>query len=1571
MIATVNDKRQRIAQYLANKEELDENYLTAVYEYFKDVDETDLQQLSSADWAGVFISHLHLGYKRQPNELNIRTYNPNFDDNKWAAPHTAIEITSDDCAFLVDTAVVAINRLGYGIHQIIHPILLTQRDAATGKIKQFGNSAKKNTIVESWIHLQIDRISCSDKLTEVTKQLTTVFEQLQMCVADVDEMRAKSAAAEQVINGHNDGGMYAEYLQWLRDDNFIFLGYQYIHASRSTTVATTQSLGFFRHAASSSTEFVAQAGQFSDVELQQPVVLVKSTERSSIHRDEYFDCVVVKDFVGGKVIGEHQFIGLYTAKAFNTSPRLIPIIREKIQRVIVNSNVGLDSHIGKSLRQVFETYPRDELRESSDSDLLRNGVGIAKMQERRLVRVFTRIDGMHRYISFLVYLPRDNVSTDVRERIRNYLEQTFAATHSEFEVSLGRAVLARIHFVVYISSPAVVNNLDSVALQEHISEVARSWTDDLRLNLVNQLGEEVGLSLFNKYSKSLPADYKAAYNIRTAVSDIVKCEKMLANGDVTLKLTEDSLADGTQFRLKILYGKPIPLSHGLPVLENMGVHVSEEYPFSLEFDDGGTAWISDIAIQLPSEGLFDGKHAKEVFQQGFAAVYTGKCENDVLNALILHADMSWCSVALLRCYSKYMRQIGLTYSERLFADTLIRYKHTALDLLALFDAQHNPKAQSTNIDAIIARIADAITATTSIDDETILHGLLECMQATLRTNYFQSTTSTAISIKLAPQQVARVPEPKPLYEIFVYAPTFEGIHLRFGKVARGGLRWSDRREDFRTEVLGLVKAQQVKNTVIVPVGSKGGFVVKQPAADRDAYIEQGKHCYTQFVCGLLDLTDNVVNGKVVHPKNTICLDEADPYLVVAADKGTATFSDLANSVAQQYGFWLDDAFASGGSVGYDHKKMGITARGVWESVKRHFRERGINIQTTPFSVIAIGDMMGDVFGNGMLQSEHIKLIAAFNHQHIFIDPSPDIAVSFAERKRIFALPRSSWDDYDTALLSTGGGVYKRGLKSISLAKEARIALGISKTKLTPNQLIHLILQAPVDLLYNGGIGTYFKASYENQADANDRSNDMVRVNANEIGAKVIGEGGNLGLTQLARIEYAQNGGSIYTDAIDNSAGVDCSDHEVNYKILLNSVVAQGEMTNKQRNRLLAELTNDVAVHVLRDNYQQTAALSLENWHSQSLLSVHKRFIQHLENAGLLNRAIEFLPSNIEINARSQRGLALTSPELAVVLAYAKLQLYQQLLAAADIEPKQWHTVLIKYFPATIRKRFATAIIDHPLHREIIVTQLSNICINRMGTTFVFRLAEEMKTTPMQVVNAWYMASELISAIELWHQLKQLDNVIDTEHQYALMLDLRRTLEWVVRWLLKSTRISNTSDAMFADFAKDFSALLPKLYALQVKELMKNTKYQRFRALDIDEQLLYRICFPNNVLGALQMIQIAQKTNKKVEAIAQTYFAIENVLCLGKLSLMVNALPRTNRWETVARLAFRDEIRRAHSAVITAVVADKSANALENWQGKHATSIRNYLEIVEEISSSEQSIAMVIVAIGELKNLVAP
>ncbi|MFB1030998.1 MAG: NAD-glutamate dehydrogenase, partial [Thauera sp.] len=1182
--------------------------------FFAQVAPEDLEDLPVADLYGAVLSQWHFVARRKAGS-KVRAFNPRLDEHGWECPHTVVEIAGEDMPFLVDSITMEVARQGLTLHLIIHPVMNVARDAEGGFVRVAERAEQGEGIgFESIMHLEVDRRTDPGDLAALQQGIERVLADVRAAVGDWNAMRERLAG---ITSGLDElpGGIDADeaqevraFLDWLAADNFVLLGcrdYALVESGEGNElrIVAGSGLGLLRGDGEEgqSRSFAALPPQLrAQAHLPHLLTVTKSNSRSTVHRPGYLDFVGVKTFgADGRVNGERRVIGLLASTAYSTSPRQIPLLRRKVEAVFERAGLLPGGHAAKALQTLLERYPRDELFQIDTDELHAHAMGILRLGERLRTRLFVRVDPFERFVSCLIYVPREHYNTDQRERMQAVLIDAFKGSAAEFDVQFSDSALARI--LITVRTPeGRIPAFDVREIEQRLIRAARRWEDELQQALVEQCGEERGLALMRRYGEGFPAGYREDYSARMAVFDIEQMEALADDAALGLNLYVPLEVREGRLALRLYHlGSPVPLSQSLPMLEKMGVKVMDERPSEIERQDGSTVWLHDFGLQFAGAENLNIHEVRPLFQEAFLAAWRGAAENDDFNRLVLLAGLSWREVAVLRAYARYMRQAAFTFSLAYMEQTLAAYPQLARALLQLFRARFDPALAGDREAACAAQVAAieaALDQGANLDEDRILRQFHALIQATLRTNWFQRGADGApkayLSFKFLPAKIPNLPQPLPMFEIFVYSPRFEGVHLRGGKVARGGLRWSDRMEDFRTEILGLVKAQIVKNAVIVPVGSKGGFVVKCPPAEggREALLAEGVACYRNFLRGLLDLTDNLVQGAVAPPADVVRHDEDDPYLVVAADKGTASFSDYANQVSAEYGFWLGDAFASGGSVGYDHKKMGITARGAWEAVKRHFREMGKDIQQQPFSVAGIGDMSGDVFGNGMLLSKQIRLVAAFDHRHIFIDPDPDPARSWEERARMFALPRSSWDDYDRTLISQGGGVWPRSAKSIALSPEARAALDIQAGSLTPTELIRAILTAPVELVYNGGIGTYIKAASQTDAAVGDRANDAVRVNGGELRCKVFGEGGNLGATQLGRIEFALAGGRINTDAIDNSGGVDCSDHEVNIKILLGGVIAEGELTLKQRNELLADMTDEVGILVLRDNYAQTQVL---------------------------------------------------------------------------------------------------------------------------------------------------------------------------------------------------------------------------------------------------------------------------------------------------------------------------------------------------------------------------------------------
>ncbi|MFE1444051.1 NAD-glutamate dehydrogenase [Streptomyces sp. NPDC058739] len=1578
--------------------------LAFLQRYYLHTAPEDLSGRDPADVFGAAYSHFRLAENRPQGTANVRVHTPTVEESSWASSHSVVEVVTDDMPFLVDSVTNELTRQGRGIHVVIHPQVVVRRDL-TGKLIELLSTPHTGELphdahVESWIHVEIDRETDRADLKQITVDLLRVLSDVREAVEDWEKMRdaalriAEDLPQEPLADDLRSQEIEEarELLRWLAADHFTFLGYREYQLRDDDSLAAVPGtgLGILRsdphhagdesHPVSPSFERLPADARAKARE-HKLLVLTKANSRATVHRPSYLDYVGVKKFdENGEVVGERRFLGLFSSAAYTESVLRVPVVRRKVDEVLRGAGFSPASHDGRDLLQILETYPRDELFQTPADELRAIATSVLYLQERRRLRLYLRQDEYGRYYSALVYLPRDRYTTGVRLRIIDILKEELGGVSVDFTAWNTESILSRLHFVVRVppgTELPQLSDLDKERIEARLVEAARSWADGFADALNAELGEERAAELLRRYGNAFPEGYKADHSPRAAVADLVHLERLDEHNSFALSLYEPMGAAPDERRFKIYRkGQAVSLSAVLPVLNRLGVEVIDERPYELRCADRSVSWIYDFGMRVPKtqsggNGDYLADDARERFQEAFAATWTGKAENDGFNSLVLSAGLNWRQATVLRAYAKYLRQAGSTFSQDYMEDTLRNNVHTTRLLVSLFEARMSPDRQRAGhelVDALLEELDAALDQVASLDEDRILRSFLTVIKATLRTNFFQEAAGGQwhdyVSMKFDPQAIPDLPAPRPAFEIWVYSPRVEGVHLRFGKVARGGLRWSDRREDFRTEILGLVKAQMVKNTVIVPVGAKGGFVAKQlpdPSVDRDAWLAEGVASYKTFISALLDITDNMVAGEVVPPADVVRHDEDDTYLVVAADKGTATFSDIANGVAEQYNFWLGDAFASGGSAGYDHKGMGITARGAWESVKRHFRELGVDTQSEDFTVVGIGDMSGDVFGNGMLLSEHIRLVAAFDHRHIFIDPNPDAATGYAERRRLFELPRSSWADYDTELISTGGGVFPRTAKAIQLNSHIREALGIEEkiSKMTPADLMKAILHAPVDLLWNGGIGTYVKSSHESNTDVGDKANDSIRVDGSDLRVKVVGEGGNLGLTQLGRIEFALHGGRINTDAIDNSAGVDTSDHEVNIKILLNGLVTEGDMTVKQRNKLLAEMTDEVGTLVLRNNYAQNTAIANALAQSKDMLHAQQRFMRHLVREGHLDRALEFLPTDRQIRERLTSGQGLTGPETAVLLAYTKITVAEDLLATTLPDDPYLRSLLDAYFPTALRTEFAAHIDNHPLRREITTTVLVNDTVNTGGTTYLHRMREETGASLEEIVRAQTAARVIFRSAEVWDAVEALDNRVEAAVQTRIRLHSRRLVERGTRWLLNNRpqplELAETV-GFFAERVEQVWQQMPKLIKGADLEWWQQI-HDELTASGVPDELASRVAGFSSAFPALDIVSVADRTGQEALEVAEVYYDLADRLRITQLMDRIIELPREDRWQSMARAAIREDLYAAHAAVTADVLAvgngsSTPAERFELWEQKNQALLGRARSTLEEIQGSE-------------------
>jgi glutamate dehydrogenase len=1528
----------------------------------------------------------------------VRAYNPNPETDGWKSSRTVIEAATDDMPFLVDSLAAELTRQGLVAHLVVHPIVAVRRDRDGHAEAALPRDAEdKSAKRESFLRAEV-MAQAPDRLSAVAQGVAKVLDDVRAAVEDWSAMRARIAESAAALEGEA-----REFVLWAHDNNFTFIGardYDIVDGGAKGlgeaarfAVAVGSGLGILRVPARVVFEDSRERAPIPPqvrayLEKPEPLMVTKANRKSPVHRPVHLDAISIKRRdAQGRVNGERVFVGLFTSGAYNRTPRDIPLLRRKTEAVIARAAFRPGSHDAKALQHILDSYPRDELFQIGEDELLDTALGILQLQERLRVALFLRRDSFERFVTALVYIPRDRYTTDLRLRVQGILERALAGTIAAHYIQFDDSPLARLLIAVQ-TTPGKIPPIDHDRLEGELTEAARSWADRLQAALVAHLGEARGLVLYARFAEAFSPGYRDHVKPEDSLVDIAAIDRALQSGEIGLNLYRREGDPESRVRFKLYHpGGAVPLSDVMPMLERMGLRVIDEIPSTVV--PGGvkarTVRIHDFGLETRDGAPIELALVREPFHEAFRRVWKGEMDSDGLNALVIQAGLSWRQVVVLRALSRYLRQAGIPFSQDYMEAALTTQAPIARLIVELFLARFDPERTAETekrIAALRARLTEALDAVVNADEDRILRRFANAALAALRTNFFQKDSDgnpkPYLAIKFDSGQIEDLPLPKPLREIFVFSSRMEGIHLRFGLVARGGIRWSDRREDFRTEILGLVKAQQVKNAVIVPVGAKGGFVVKRPppASDRDAFLAEGINCYKTLINGLLDITDNLKSGKPVPPSDVVRADGDDPYLVVAADKGTATFSDIANGLSLERGFWLGDAFASGGSQGYDHKKMGITAKGAWESVKRHFREIGHDTQTRDFTVAGVGDMSGDVFGNGMLLSPHIKLVAAFDHRHIFIDPAPDPAKSLAKRQRMFQLPRSSWADYDAKLISKGGGIHERKTKSIALSPEAQKLLGLTKANAPPAEIINAILKAPVDLLWFGGIGTYVKAASESHADAGDRGNDAIRVNGADVRAKAIGEGANLGVTQRGRIEYALRGGRLNTDSIDNSAGVDCSDHEVNIKILLAAVVAEGKLDEARRNALLAEMTDEVGKLVLRDNYLQTLAISLAEAQGVKALDAQARLMRMLEKAGRLHRAVEFLPDDETLSERAVAKKGLTRPENAILLSHAKLWLYDEILPSTLPDDPRLERDLIDYFPKVLGEKFAAQAKTHRLKREIIATVVTNAIVNRVGATFVPELVERTGVAAHFIARAFVIAREVFALESLWAEIEALDGRCPSAAQIAMLHAITALSQRATLWFLRRGGKDATIAARIEEFQGDVARLdresvrfLPEHYARDLAE-----RAGRFVALGAPEALAGRIAGLVNLYAAGDIVGLAKAHGRTAVEAAAVYYALGTRFRLGRLRAACEAMDAGDHWRKLAIGALVEEIYAhqlalADQALKGAIKGEAASATLERWLAANAAAIAQAEAILAELWATPiDDLAQVAVASRQLSAL---
>ncbi|WP_299018737.1 NAD-glutamate dehydrogenase [uncultured Photobacterium sp.] len=1534
----------------------------------------DLLQRNESDLYGAVLSLWHHLVQNKPDQISVRVYNPTLSRYGWQSTHTVVEIVTPDRPFLVDSVRMTLTRLGITSHLMLNGPYYFKRDD-NGAISE---ACGKEGDFQTLFHIEVDRLNEKDEMKALKQELEQVLQDVDLVVNDwqlmhqqMKEIVEELKVAELPVNDEHRKEAIA-FLDWVTCHNFTFMGYhQYdltpIEGDYELIPCEEKGLGLLGKSDKTRKMKLSELPESARIEARKPelLILTKSNSKSKIHRPAYTDYIGIRRFdKDGNVIGEHRFIGLYASTAYHQTAMNIPLISNKMSRILDNSRYPAGSHSWKALNNLLETYPRDELIQASEKEMLDVGCGVVQMQDRDLLRLFVRRDPFGRFFSCMVYVTKERYNTELRSKTQEVLKESFGSDqHVEFTTFFSESPLARTHYIVRVEN----NNfdVDVKAIEHNLVEAASSWDDRLSNSLIANFGESEGTVLAKNYARAFPRSYKEEMLPGSAVADIEQLENLSEERKLGMLFyrPQEEAVDSHYVKLKLFHrDEPIHLSDVMPMLENLGLRVIGESPYQVITASGTVFWILDFAMLHNACTGIDLSEARDRFQEAFSAIWHNELESDGFNRLVLCAGLTGREITILRGYARYMRQVGFPFSQHYIEETLSGHSDLARDLVTLFalrfDAvkKHSDKAELD----LIGRLHKKLDHVESLDDDRIIRRYMEMIRATQRTNYYQLDENGKpkpwLSIKLRPSDIPDIPAPVPFFEIFVYAPDIEGVHLRGGKVARGGLRWSDRQEDFRTEILGLVKAQQVKNTVIVPVGAKGGFVCKrQPQmTTREEIWAEGQRCYKRFIQALLDVTDNIVGGELIPPINVVRHDEDDPYLVVAADKGTATFSDLANSVSEDYNFWLGDAFASGGSNGYDHKQMGITARGGWESVKRHFREIGIDCQNTDFTCAGIGDMAGDVFGNGMLLSKHTRLVAAFNHIHIFIDPNPDAATSWKERDRLFKMPRSSWEDYDPSLISEGGGVFSRRSKSIKLTPQIQKLLGTRKQALPPNELIRLILKMEVDLLWNGGIGTYVKAESETDTDVGDRANDALRINGNDLRAKIVGEGGNLGMTQLGRVEFAKIGGLVNTDFIDNVGGVDCSDNEVNIKILLNSLVASGDLTHKQRNEVLEQMEDEVGEIVLDDAYCQSESISVTQQQQVQLLKEQIRFIHHLEREGKLDRALEYLPDDDTLAEREKSGVGLTRPELAVLVAYGKMVLKEDLVSDEIANDPYHNRLLPAYFPKALQQDYRAQMEQHPLKQELIATSLANQMSNEMGCNFVVRLREETGATVAEVSSAYAVGREVFSFDQFFQQIRALDNVVSASVQYEMLYRCRRMLRRVTRWILRNRDRKLGIEQQITFYQPILHKLRDSLESYLVTEEVQEHNEQAAVMVNegVPAKLAHNISRLSSLYSALDIAQIAKELDKDIDFISRVYFVVGADLSLHWFLKQIHNQPVENHWQALARASFREDLdwqqRQLTTAVITSCHEGEEAESLiETWMDDNQQALHRWNTVLAE------------------------
>ncbi len=1584
-------------------EQLD-SVLSFAHLFFASFPLEELRDRELADVFGIVYSNWMNVQSFDGNGCHIEIFNPSHEFHGWQSNKTVIQVLGIDRPFIVGSILGELNAREIVIHTIHNTVIHTLRDAGHQLQEVVGrNESREGFVSEALIYLEITRNSSREFVDDLKATLQKILEEVGTVVDDWQAMadRVRSSIPEmEASKARLHDAPHAEesvlFAQWMLANHFTFLGYQQlqlqqVNGESHLLADEASSLGLVSSGYGALP--VALRDDLLQMHYDAPERLLelgRYSFQSRVHRRNYPELVLIWRFdEEGVLLGAHCFMGLFTSIVHIASVRSIPMVRNKVDGMLSRAGYSPNSHNGREIIRILETFPRGEIFHISADKLFSVVIAIFRIRERRQVRLFMAVNPVFGFGSCLVYVPRNLFNTELRIAMQNIIGNAINAIDGDFTNFFSESVLTRTHFLFRLA-PGYDPHIDVSALEQELISAAKSWQEHLREALIDELGEEHGTREVNEFLEAFPRSYEDDNEPRIAVYDIQQIRNLSDEKSIGMTLyraIEDS-ADLLRFRL-LREGQPLVLSDVIPILENFGLRVVAECSYLIRPRSIDKCWLQEFTLQHNGMDKIDLESTGPNFKRAFYRIWSGDSENDAFNRLLLAARLDWRQIALVRAYARYMKQLAFQFGEAYIADTLVSNPAISASLVEYFEQRFDPgpaidnALRKTREKDCRGKILSGLDQVLSLNEDRVLRHVYSLISATLRTNYFQLAADgdfkNYISLKINTAVIEDAPLPRPEFEIFVYSPRMEGVHLRGGKVARGGLRWSDRYEDFRTEVLGLVKAQQVKNAIIVPVGAKGGFICKHlPAIEsREERQAEGIACYKTLIRGLLDITDNLAAGKVVPPLQVVRKDGDDAYLVVAADKGTATFSDIANEVAAEYDFWLGDAFASGGQYGYDHKKMGITARGAWVCVQRHFRELGIDIQKTDFTVVGIGDMSGDVFGNGMLLSEHIQLTAAFNHQHVFIDPNPDAAASFAERCRLFELPRSSWSDYNTKLLSSGGGIFSRSAKSIVISPGMAQRFAIAEDRLSPDQLIRAVLKAPVDLLWNGGIGTYVKSREESDTDVGDKANDSVRINASDLGARVIGEGGNLGITQLARVEYDLVGGAVNTDFIDNAGGVNCSDHEVNIKILLDDLVRNGDLTVKQRNQLLVDMTEEVAQLVLQANDKQAQALSVAYSRSSHGMEEFIRFIQSLVQDGHLNRSLEFIPEDEDLRSRKATEIGFTRPELAVLSAYSKARLKQTLVNSSLPEDPLVATIIEDAFPDLIKQRFPDALGEHRLRREIIAMRVANDMINSGGITFPHRLKESTGASDEAIARGFIFASRVYRRDDFFASVNALNFKVDTAMQYQMMDRTSGLLRGATRWFLRAQRAETPLAELIEAYAAGVEEVWDNLSEFLQGDMAAfwRESYDDYIAAGVDERLASFVASGPILYAGLNIAEAAQKVSVTVLDVATLYFRIGEELGLTEFSRKIYEMKVENHWQAIAREGLIDDIavqQREISIMVLRCGASNGNNVeqcLANWMAGRQPLVDRWHTALAEIKSATASeFAMFSVVLRELSNL---